>query len=65
MGGSASFNPKQEARELEQQCMSVTMYARTWTAVGGQVAVAGSVAPVTAVDAAVFVVSTGVGPRVS
>lgn len=36
----------------------------TWTAVGGQVAVAGSVTAVTAVDAAVFVVSAGVGPRV-
>lgn len=38
--------------------------ARTWTAVGGQVAVAGSVTTITAVDAAVFVVSTGVRPRV-
>lgn len=38
------------------------MYACTWTAVGGQVAVAGSIATITAVDAAVFVVGTGVGP---
>lgn len=47
---------------LEQKGILIMMYACTWTAVGGQVAVAGSIATITAVDAAVFVVGTGVGP---
>lgn len=53
---------ERETRGLDEMHMRMLVCACTWTAVGGQVAVAGSVAAVTAVDAAVFVVSAGVGP---
>lgn len=46
------------------QRRSVALTVLTWAAVGGHVAVAGAVSSVAAVDAAVFVVGTGVGPGV-